>query len=1602
MFLNRFKKILKWTLAILLFIIIAAVAFINTDYGQNFIARQITKKLSQTLKAKVSVKHVSFSLLNRMYLEGLYVEDQHKDTLLYAGKAQVRITDWFIFKNKAVLKYAGIENAIVYLNRTDSTWNYKFLQDYFSRGGGKGKKEGIAFDLKILELRNVFVVKKDAWLGQDMIIRLASADLDANNIDFSGKNIDINSLTLTNPFFHLKNYKKLKPSQAGGEPENEEEGTNPVQNIDSLLQWNKDGWIVHLDRLRIENGIFKNQKISESEYFDHFDGRNIEFTSIDGIFKNMHWEKDTITANLDLKTNERSGLEVKSMIADIKFHPHAMEFANMEIHTNKSVLKDFFAMRYNHFSDMDDYIHKIRMESNFTETDIDSDDIAFFAPALKKWKKRITVTGKISGTVDDLFANEIEINAGRNTFLNGNISLSGLPDIYQTFIDFKANDFRTTYADATTFIPSLKKVRTPKLERIQYLHFNGSFTGFIRDFVTFGTINTNLGNVTSDLNMKLPPGKEPFYSGSISTGNFRLGEFINNNSIGSIAFEGKVKGQGLNFNTLNAEIDGRVDRIDYNNYHYENIVAQGILNKKLFNGHFSIMDTNAVMELNGIVDFTEKIPRFDFFAGVKKLNLKPLNLSKDDYAFSGNLDFNFSSDNIDNFLGDAKITDAVLTKDGKDIPFDSLYVNAKYVEGVKHFTAVSNEFDIFVSGEYVLSGLPDAFKLFLNRYYPAYIKEPRQRARNESFTFDINTRYVDEYIHLLDSNITGFNNSHISGRLNMANNQMELNAEIPSFSYKDYDFQNVILNSKGDLQKLEVSTTVDNINIKDSFDIPHTQINLTARNDLSDIRIVTTSNNRNIPAGDLKAQVRTYSDGVGIRFDSSLFIMNGKTWTIERDGELEFRSNTVASGQLTLRESNQEIKLFTQPSEIGNWNDFKIELKNINVGDISPYFLKKNRLEGLVSGNITIEDPNKTFNVVSDLRTDQIRLDDDSIGQVQVFVAYNNKTSELKVNGQTLNPAEKLRFEADLFLKDPAGNKEDVITLNPDNYPIKILERFIGNLFTDLEGYATGQLKIINNTNYVGKVNLRDGGLKVIFTQCFYKIQDTEIDFRPGILDLGTLKLIDTFTRNTATVRGTIKHNAWKDMVFDLSARVDNRPMQLLNTTVRDNTDFYGRAKGIGNMILIGPQNNMIMRIDAEASAQDSSDITILSSDSRESGIADFMVERKYGRELTGEDINENETNISYDIDLTANRMVNMKVVLDELTGDEIRGRGTGNLRISAGTSEPLRIQGRYNIDEGNYNFTFQSFFKKPFVLKEDENNYIEWNGDPYKANIHIDAVYRTQKKVSFSTLLNANISGGNTAGFSEYVFIIARLRGDLFAPRITFQLDFPPDSPPKTDQATVFLINQLQLNENELNKNVAFLVVFNSFAPSAVGSSLNISTGVDLVVSSISGFLSSQINAALNNFLSNKLNIPGLRVDFSGSLYNPNPFGEENTGLGYDRTNLNFSIAKTLFNDRFVITFEGNYDLPFQSTTQFRSDLLKNFTTEWLINESGTVRATFFYKENVDFLTGATTTGNAKSKKFGASIAYRRDANTFWGLFKRKKSPKVQPKPDAIKNEGN
>ncbi|MEI9810527.1 MAG: translocation/assembly module TamB domain-containing protein [Bacteroidota bacterium] len=167
-------------------------------------------------------------------------------------------------------------------------------------------------------------------------------------------------------------------------------------------------------------------------------------------------------------------------------------------------------------------------------------------------------------------------------------------------------------------------------------------------------------------------------------------------------------------------------------------------------------------------------------------------------------------------------------------------------------------------------------------------------------------------------------------------------------------------------------------------------------------------------------------------------------------------------------------------------------------------------------------------------------------------------------------------------------------------------------------------------------------------------------------------------------------------------------------------------------------------------------------------------------------------------------------------------------------------------MEEGDYLFTFQSFFKKPFKLRKGADNYISWTGDPYSAKINFEATY-TAENVSFAPLVSSLNLDQAIARQRENVYVVVKLTGDLFKPNFKFELDFPPNSITKNDFAVASNIQQMEKNDNEINRQVTYLIVFNSFAPPENGQGGGVlGEFTNSTISSISGIFFNEINRKL------------------------------------------------------------------------------------------------------------------------------------------------------------
>ena len=1590
------KKVFKISVRILLaFFLLVLILWIllQTTFFQNFLARKVANKFSKDLHATVSIKHIDLELFDKLLLEGTLVLDKKKDTLLYAGTLKVRITDWFFIKDNIKVKYIGLDDAVINLNRKDSVWNYQFLVDYFSGPTSPKDTSSNATRLSLgeIQLNRIKIWQQDAWVGQNRLVSLNKLNFDADTFDMNKNTIHINSIDIDHPLYSEYNYK-------GNRPEDTTTNTS-VEIPDSTagLEWNTGRWKVKINSIKItEGGIAIENQTDQPSVPGRFDDSRIILSDLAGTLKDFSFEEDTLKANIQLSVKDRGGFVIKRLATDFRFTPKLMEFNKLDIITNNSHLRNYYAMRYNDFNDdIQDFIHSVELEGHFENSVVSSDDIAYFAPEVSAWKEIFQFSGIAKGTIDNLDAKNMIIKSGSNNYLEGAISMRGLPDINQTFIDFRSGKFTTNYKKLARLIPDLKRITNPDLAAFGNINFTGSYTGFIHDFVTYGTLKTDIGLLRTDLQMKIPAVGKAVYSGTLSTDDFQLGTFIGNNHLGNIAFDGKIDGKGFSANDVSLALDGKIRKLSFNGYDYTNIVAHGSFNNRLFSGTASIDDPNIRVDtLTGSINFSKADLQLNLNANVPRLNLKNLGWTNDSLSLTGNFRLDFTGNNIDNFLGSAKIYNAILLDNDKHLSFDSLEIISSLNENSKVLTVQTNELEASLNGDFKILELPVAFQSFLNKYYPAYINKPTEKIDNQNFSFFIRTRKVSDYTYLVNNKISGLDNSIIKGDINVAQNKLNIEANVPQFTFRNISFNKIHFTGTGTEDTLLFKGDINDVIINDSLHSPSTKIRVVAHNDNSDI-IINTSANKTLNAADLSFNIKTEKDGFKLLFNQSSFIINQKMWTIAQGGTLELNKDLLTAEDIRFDHEGQQINISTTPSSIASSNDVIISLTGLDIGDFAPLFIREPSLNGYMNGNIRIYDlfgkPMVEFNT----KTNGFRFENDSIGMVSANGEYFISNDSLKVHIGSNNSL--YNFYADLSY-NPHDSSDNQLngSLVLNNSEIHLLENYLKGIFSNVYGHATGELHLSGTTTVTkltGSVLLDSTSLKIDYTQCRYIILNNSlITFNPDEIDFGTLKIKDTLN-NTATITGKIYHSFFDNFFFnELHFKTDSRGSEpakfvLLNTTFRDNSEFYGSLVGDAEMSLNGFVTDMKMNISGEPT--DSSHIYLPTYETAETGLLDYIEFTKFGRQMKSDLPLRQNSKIKVDMAIMANPYAKIDVILDEATGDVIKAQGSGKLNITTGTVDPTIIRGRYDIEEGKYTFNFQTISKTPFTL---QRGYIEWQGDPYLANLNIDAIY-TAQQVDLSSI-PTSAGPTNTKGDVDVIF---KLRGTLKDPRPEFEFQFPFGNPLKSDPIANEYLKTFQSDQNELNRQVTSLLLFNTFMSSQQGLISGNSTG-NLVARGVGQIISSTLSSSLNNWVQQlfKTKVLNLYTNVNTTELN---FIKGNTPQEIQNVGA-VGVRTTFLNNRLLVKVGGNVDYRLaQATTNSNTNFLlsPDVSFEYLISPDGRLRVIGFNRSDADL---GDISGITRRNRTGVQLSYRKEADSFTDFFlNEKKKLRKSDKEATIKD---
>lgn len=1574
--LKRFFKILSLFLLSLLGLLVLASILVNINFVQNFLTNRITERLSENLKTQVSIRHVDFRLFNRMVVDSVLIRDQHKDTLLYADKVQVRITDFFFLKKRSVLHYVNLDHALVRLSRApgDSTWNYAFLLKSLQGPPDTTPDHNPSrWDIRTLILHQFRLEQKDAWIGEDMGISLGDLSLQAQGIDYQNHRVDIPYISINLPEFHIRDYPGTRPGDTAS-GRNNSPGPTP-----GILQWNPSGWNLGIGNIRIRDGVFTLDNTDPAEQGPYFDPSHIHVQNIDANLVQTRIQGDTLSSSLQLSARERSGVEIRQLNCQLKISPVTMEFSRLDLQTNRSHIGDYFAMNFRDFSDMANFISRVRMNADFDKSRVSSHDIAFFAPSLRDWNMNFLVSGQASGSVDNMEGKKLHIDAGTNTHLHGSITIDGLPDISNTFMDLKADRLITNNRDLLLLFPSLKTTLPINIPALTAVSFNGSFTGFLSDFVAYGNFNTNLGYVHSDINLKSGGSRRiPVYSGSLSTKQMDLGALFGVNYLGPSTGTISGKGQGFTLDSLKMQVDADIAKLTLNGYPYQHLKAKGEFDGKLFNGNLLIRDPNADMDFKGFIDFKGKVPRFNFEANVDHSDLRALKITSDSLTFSGLLALHMAGSTIDNFTGDARLYRVNLYKSGRRVAFDSLRINSTVDGGgTKRLSLQGSELDGFIQGQFNIHQLPDAFQLFLSRYFPSQFSAPSRNLPVEDFRFSLELGQVNQFLKAFTRNLGGLDNSYFRGSLNTGLDSLELAADIPSFSYAGYRADNIRWRSSGTLNQLNLHLGTGNIFYGDSLWFPNASLACESAHDTSLIGL-----GMDIPSAqgraDLALRMVTNQEGYLFNILRGRLLLNDKEWNIAPGNEIRIGHGPVRVTGFRVSQNDQMISLGSDETDTSG-NRFLIGFRNINLSDFSQLFHAPARLEGLATGRVVLDDPFGNLGLSADLEGSQFRLNDDSIGQISLKGNYTQATGLLPFQFSSTHTlvGGSLQF---------SGSSPKLQgSLHLDGEGLRFMAPYLSDYIGDLQGTISGNLNLagtLARPDINGDLSLNDLGFTVNYLGTHYRLPSETLHFSENRISLDTASILDDFG-DRALLSGEINHQRLNNLDFNI--RLGTRKFQFLNTTYFDNKTYYGYAFVRGNIQFSGPVNHM--QLVAKVAPEPGTHLYLPLSDSKDIGKHDFIYFKTIGKEIREPVARPKNLDLTFRLFAEMNRNARIDVILDASTGDAISSEGTGALNLNVSLNGDMTMYGNYSIEEGTYTFTLRHLIPKNFAI--DPGSTITWNGSPYDAIVNVTAVYQVPSGTSLYNLLSPEAAGnplfGQDVQRTQKVDVDLKLSGALQKPDIHFAISLPEESVAASYAVT--RMKQILQDPSQLLNQVFSLLVFGQFFPETnapTSSNLLVSGGL----SSVGAILSSQGTSQLNNLLNRVIKDKTLGVNFR---YNPYSATGE-SGDPMQRNALAVGVTKSFFNKRVRVEVGSQWDWgrstgQYSYTTYF--DPVGDFQLEYFVTPDGRFRLSAFRRSNYNvFLENDRTI-------YGAGIAYKRQFDFFRENFESAK--KQQAKLDSI-----
>ena len=1336
------------------------------------------------------------------------------------------------------------------------------------------------------------------------------------------------TIRMSNAFFNMKIYKGEKDS-----------------NLDKFILLFDDGskpsgrkFLMTADKIAVTNSHF----LLSDENLEN--PVNLNLTRLNAALERFKiYGPDVTTQIRAMSFLDHRGLEVKQLASDFSYTKTSITLANLDFRTTRSFFTGDVKMNYDR-KDFADFNNKVRFDVAIDSSLFASNDLRFFYDEIGK-DQQFRLKSRVRGTLNNFFAQNLKLLDNSGSVIRGDVTFVNLlgksDQAFSIYGEF--DQIASSYEDLTRLLPNILGKRLPSnLARLGKFSMRGkagvSVDALSADFY----MTTALGNIQSDLVIhNMTNIDNASYKGYVILENFQVGTFLGRSDVGAVTLNIDVDGKGFSEKYLNTAFAGDVFKVHYNGYTYQNVAVNGLFKNPVFQGKVIVNDPNLFMDFEGAVTLSRKDIRYDFHTRVDYADLVKLKLNKKDSisVFKGDVKMQVEGTNLDNMRGNVFISQTSYQNNKDTYLFDDFAITSGFDEN-RIRTITINSPDIIegkVVGRYEFGQLRKMVENSLGSLYANYSPNKIKPGQFLRFDFTIYNKIVEIFYPGLSIGP----NTRLTGSMNADTDDFKLNFNSPQIGAFDNYFDRISLRLDNKNPLYNAYIEMDSIRTKFYKVSDFSLINVTS----SDTLFVRTEFKGGNQAKDfynlnLYHTIDKARNSI-VGFNKSELKIKDYLWYLneeeKNDNKIIFDKSlrNFTLDNIILSQQGQSMALNGTLTGLRE-KDLKLTFKDVDLDALTPE-MDDLSMAGKLNGQVALRQENEIYQPTSSLVIQDLVVNDNQLGRLNIDIEGDDSFRSFDVSSTLVNEnVESFNADGNISIVDQQTLADIDLRFNRMN--LGILEFLGGEVLKDIHGFASGTARIDGNfksPEINGRLFLDEAGMTIPYLNVNYNLENRSVvDVTENAFIVRSARMTDAKYKTTGLLEGRIRHNSFTDWALDLE--ISSNRLLALDTQDSEDAIYYGVAFIDGRASISGPTDELLIKVDARSEKGTSVKIPI--SDAVASGTSSYIhlltpEEKNNIQKGTQRQLKEySGLEMEFNFDITNDAEV--EVILDRNTGHGIKGRGFGSLLFKINTLGKFNMWGDFQAYEGIYNFKYGGLIDKRFEVKKGGS--IVWEGDPMRAILNIEAVYKTMANPAI-LLENASF---NRKVPTE---VVIGIRGNLSSPEPDFTINFPTVSSVLESEI------QYKLADADTRQTQALYLLSSGVFLSPEGVSQ----------SDLAGNFFERASGLFNDIFQDEDGKFVVGVDYVSPERRPGVETDGRFGLS----------VSTKVNDR--ITINGKVGVPVGGINE--STIVGDVEVLYRVNEDGTLNVKMFNRENdINYI------GQGIGYTQGIGLNYEVDFDTF------------------------